>query len=107
MGNSESAVQRSSEEDWHKYSSSHLSNYCYADRIEFNRGSYSHWALYVNNGQVVHLNPANCSEKVGPLNMAKWFNGAVTRDNLRTVAGELLKIISCFEIRIEPYSCII
>ena len=102
MGN-----QGSSEEDWHKYSSTDLSNYCYADRIELNRGSYSHWALYVNNGQVVHLNPANCSEKVGPLHMEKWFNGAITIDNLTTVAGQLLNIISCFEICFESYSCII
>jgi len=44
-------------------------------------------ALYVGDGDVVHLNPDGTGEKVGPLKLGKWYPGRVSRDKLKDVAS--------------------
>lgn len=60
------------------------------DLIEFDRGAYHHWAIYLGNydgrdRMVAHFNPVD-QEKVG----LGWVDGIVTVDTLRDVAGECL-----------------
>lgn len=61
---------------------------CRKDLIEFDRGAYNHWAMYIGDWQgqsrmVVHFNPDD-QEKVG----LGWCDGSVTVDNIMDVAGQ-------------------
>ena len=71
-------------------------NFQIGDQIEFNRGIYSHWGVYVGNGQVVHLKPAK----------AKLFevNVVVGLDDVDTVAQDtwLLKFME-IEVKVNNY----
>ncbi|KAG4069588.1 hypothetical protein HA402_005126 [Bradysia odoriphaga] len=88
MGNSESVSEnRQTVLAFHTFSTNYLDGYEIGDRIKFVRKLYSHWALYIGNGRVVHLNPKNCPEMVGLGNRNTWYDGEVTIANLADVAG--------------------
>jgi cell wall-associated NlpC family hydrolase len=72
---------------WHKYGQHDIKRYSFGDLIAFERTGYSHWGMYYKNGKIVHFNPSNCGEKVGPLNAGKWYDGAVTIESLASIAG--------------------
>ncbi|XP_053389135.1 phospholipase A and acyltransferase 3-like [Mercenaria mercenaria] len=59
------------------------------DLIEFDRamGTYSHWAVYVGNGDVIHL--SSDPDAGGKFNFAADINSgnSVRKDKLRSVAG--------------------
>lgn len=60
------------------------------DLIEFYRamGTFSHWAVYVGHGQVIHLSP-NPDDDTGKFNLADIKSATSVRmDNVKTVAGD-------------------
>ncbi|XP_060581239.1 phospholipase A and acyltransferase 3-like [Ruditapes philippinarum] len=60
------------------------------DLIEFYRamGTFSHWAVYVGNGKVIHLSP-NSDVATGKFYLADIKSGTSVRmDNIKTVAGD-------------------
>ena len=64
------------------------------DLIEFDRGQYHHWAMYIGkwndeDDMVVHFNPDTSEEKVG----AGWKDGIVTVDSLEDVKGKFQLIL--------------
>lgn len=99
MGNSESG-NRQTVLATHTYSSSYLDGYKIGDRIKFMRLGYTHWALYIGRGKIVHLNPKNCPEKVGLSNLNTWYDGEVTIADLENVAGRIITLTIMYNIHI-------
>lgn len=63
------------------------------DLIEFNRGTYCHWAVYIGDGKdfvgkIMHFNPAG-AEFVGVKRMAEFVPGKVTIDDLVKIQGKI------------------
>ena len=81
-------------EDWvHNYKNLNPSR---KDLIEFDRGTYNHWAMYIGkwndkSDMVVHFNPQD-QEKVS----LGWVDGIVTVDKLKDVAGEYSYLFTMF-----------
>ncbi len=76
------------------------------DMIKFNRTLYTHWGVYVGEGEVVHLGPPDEPFWDLFLDLADDLgidNGVVRRDNIETVADGCKYAVDNYLVTILKY----
>ncbi|CAB1323840.1 unnamed protein product [Coregonus sp. 'balchen'] len=78
------------------------------DMIEINRGTYNHWALYIGNGEVIHLVTPDGPSRVAFCSFSSSSGslsskGTVTIDTLKDVAaGNTYRINNYLDDKYKP-----
>ncbi|TNN33929.1 Retinoic acid receptor responder protein 3 [Liparis tanakae] len=74
------------------------------DLIEFSRGLYQHWAVYIGGDEVVHLTtPGGDSGSIGNMSVALSSEGQVMRDKIWEVVGDdPFEINNLLDYKYEP-----
>ncbi|KAK6313726.1 hypothetical protein J4Q44_G00151850 [Coregonus suidteri] len=76
--------------------------------IEINRGTYKHWALYIGNGEVIHLVTPDGPSRVAFCSVSSSSGslsckGTITIQTLKDVAaGNTYKIINYWDGKYKP-----
>ncbi|XP_046544914.1 phospholipase A and acyltransferase 3-like [Haliotis rubra] len=87
------AIEKNTQENREKHNQEVLDILEPGDLLEFERGVYSHWAVYIGNGDVVHLSGvdgAGGSDLKHPCTISgvKSDKGIVCKEDLWKVAGD-------------------